>query len=442
MSRHEPPQASVERDLMTIPVVRWSLVLVGIAISFLAFDILFRRPLMSELASVKRDLNSVEKNLKDLVGVKEVAWETNNLLSSLQAQKRQLESSRAALSEMREFRMSVESEAQQTSDAVASLDRIIELQKRVASQSEPVGAVEQVLSGIVQLHERLVAQKPAQEEAMANLNRIAAVHQQVREAAQDSEVASVEIQKLGDLRTKVLENAAGVEDAQRSAADLIVLKDSVRKADDVVAVQESANRLLALRDSLRATDDSTDQSQAHAKELLALRDELANNAEDTQVAQRQWAAVRRLETEMKLAGNDIAKAIETLELLTDFGSELRDQMQSLAGMRKTLTEIAMLETTVGRVMRVLEPLAQLKNLTRLNEAEVRAAARAILEQRNSKLSRHEDLQPAPPVVTLPNEESVFLEEAAPAVGGRLVPMPRDLGDRNEPAPPLRTGAVE
>lgn len=73
---------------------------------------------------------------------------------------------------------------------------------------------------------------------------------------------------------------------------------------------------------------------------------------------------------MKTAGGDITNAIETLELLTDLGTELRVQTQSLAGMRQALTEIAMLETTIGRAMRVLEPLAQLKNLTRMNEAEV------------------------------------------------------------------------
>ena len=442
MARNEFPQASAERDLMTIPVVRWGLALVGIAMIFLAFDILFRRPLMIELASVKRDLFNVEKNLHDLVGVKDAAWETNNLLSALQAQKRQLETSRSALGQLREFRMSVESEAQQTSDAVASLDRIIELQKRIASQREPVGAVEQVLADIVQLHERLLAQKPAQQEAVTSLNRISEVHQQVREAAKESEVAAVEIGKLGDLRTKVLENSAGVEDAQRRAAELIALKDSVRNADDVPTVQASANQLLALRDSLRATDDSTEQSLAHAKELLTLRDDLANNVEDTQIAHRQWESVRKLEAEMKLAGKDLANAIETLELLTDFGAELRDQMQSFAAIRKTLTEVAMLETTVGRVMRVLEPLAQLKNLTRLSESEVRAAARAILDQRNSKVSRHDDLQPAPPVVKSPFEETLFSEEPAPLIGNRLVPMPRDLDQPNEPTPPLRTGAVK
>ena len=435
MSLHDTTQTSAEKDLLNAPIVRWGLVLVGIAIGFLALDIMLRRPLMQELASVRRELVTVEKSMRDLVGVKDVAWETSHLLSALQAQKKQLESARAALGDVREFRQSVEIEAQQTGDAVASLDRIVELQKRVTSQRESVVAVEQVLSDIVKLHQRLLLEKQAQEDAVASLNRVSALHKQVRDAGQEADVAAVEVQKLGDLRTKVLENAAGVEQAQRDAAELIVLKNTVRQADDLPSVQEAANKLLALRDSLRPNDESTEQSHVHAKQLLSLRDELAANAEDTQLANKNWASVRRLETDMKSAGSDIASAIETLELLTDLGTELRTQTQSLAGVRQTMAEIALMETTIGRVLRVLEPLAQLKNLTRLSEPEVRAAARAILDQRNSKLSRREEPQPAPPAVKLPHEDSFFSDEPVPVIGTRLVPMPRDLDEDNRTAAP-------
>lgn len=160
LSLNDTPRSSVEKDLMNTPLVRWGLMLFGIAISFLALDILLRRPLMNELASVKRDLANVEKGLHDLVGVKDVAWETNHLLSALQAQKRQLESARAALGDVREFRMSVEKEAQQTGDAVAALDRIAELQKQVVRQREQSAGVEQVLANIFKLHESLISQKP------------------------------------------------------------------------------------------------------------------------------------------------------------------------------------------------------------------------------------------------------------------------------------------
>ena len=109
---------------------------------------------------------------------------------------------------------------------------------------------------------------------------------------------------------------------------------------------------------------------------------------------------------MRAAASAVTDAVETLELLTDLGTELRQQTESIAGLRKSLMEVVMLETTIGRALRVLEPLAQLKNLTRLSEPEVRAAARAILDQRGAKLSRRDntgvaDKSPA----TLPHENN-------------------------------------
>ena len=56
-----------------------------------------------------------------------------------------------------------------------------------------------------------------------------------------------------------------------------------------------------------------------------------------------------------------------------------------------------------------------------------------------RLMASADLQPAPPVVKLPHEDSLFSDEPLPVIGNRLVPMPRDL---DEPAAPVRTGAIE
>ncbi len=439
---HDQSEMSQEKDLLNNPYVRWGLMLVGMAICFLALDILLRRPLLRELALVRHELASVEVRLHDIAGAKDQAWETSNLLSALNAQKKQLEPAKNALTGLREFRQRVEMEAQKTSDAVASLDQMIELQKRVASQHESVANVEQVLSEVVKLHERLLAQKSAQQEAAASLNRVAVLNQQMRDTAKDSETAAVEVQKLGDLRTKVLESSAGVEAALTATAELIALKDTVRKADDVAAVQEAANKLLSLRDSLKPTDNSTEQSQFHTSQLLSLRDEIAASAEDTQVASRNWANVRKLEADMRLAGKDITQSIETLEVLTDLGTELRQQTESIASLRKSLMDVVMLETTIGRVMKVLEPLTQLKTLTRLSDGEIRAAARAIIEQRGTKVTRREAGDSDRTQLKLPHEDELFQDEPPKVLGERLVPIPRDLDDDSEPALPVRTGAAE
>ncbi len=440
LSVHAQTHLTLEKDLLNNPYIRWGLMIVGVSIGFLILDIMMRRPLLRELAAIKHEMVTVEGKLHDLVGAKDQAWETNNLLSALTAQKRQFETAKSALTDLREFRQRVEMEAQQTGEAVAALDQIVALQKRVAGQRLSVAPVAEVLSEIVRLHEGLLAQKSVQQEAVASLKRVSELHQQMKSLANDAETASVEVTKLGDLRTKVLENSAGVEEAQRHAAELIGLKETVRKVDDVAVAQESANKLVALKDSLQSTDDSTEQSQAHATKLLALRDEMASTVQDTQVAARNWAAVLKLESDMRAAGNDIAAAVETLEVLTDLGSELRQQTESIAGLRKSLMDVVMLETTIGRAMRVLEPLAQLKNLTRLSDHEVRAAARAILDQRGAKLSKREQTGVADRSAgKLPHEDLLFQEDQIPSIVERLVPPPRDLSQEFNPAPPVRSG---
>ena len=442
MSVNTQTQVVQEKDLLSNPYIRWGLMIVGLAIGFLMLDIMMRRPLLRELALIKREMANVEGRLHNLVGAKDQAGDTNNLLSALIAQKRQFESAKSALIDLREFRQRVELEAQETNEATAALDQIVALQKRVAGQRLSVSPVAEVVAEIIRLHEDLLAQKTAQQEAADSLKRVAELHQQMKTLAGDAETAAVEVSKLGDLRTKVLENSAGVEEAQRHAADLIVLKETVRKVDDVAAAQDSAKQLIVLKDSLRQTDDSTAQSQAHAAKLLALRDEMAATIQDTQLAAKNWTTVLKLEADMKAAGTDIAAAVETLEVLTDLGLELRQQTESIAGLRKSLMDVVMLETTIGRAMRVLEPLAQLKNLTRLSDREVRAATRAILDQRGAKVSQREQTGVADQSVgtndKLPHEDSLFQQEdQIPAVIDRLVPTPRDLSPEFNPAPPVR-----
>ena len=52
-------------------------------------------------------------------------------------------------------------------------------------------------------------------------------------------------------------------------------------------------------------------------------------------------------------------------------------------------ELAMMETTLGRVANVVEPLTQIGNLRRLSDEEVREAARVILDRRSTRFSQNE-----------------------------------------------------
>ncbi|HQX52634.1 MAG TPA: hypothetical protein PLR25_22125, partial [Planctomycetaceae bacterium] len=67
--------------------------------------------------------------------------------------------------------------------------------------------------------------------------------------------------------------------------------------------------------------------------------------------------------------------------------ELANHVKSLEGVRRTMMDIAMMESTLGRVAQVIEPLTQIGNLRRLSDDEVREAARVILDRRVTRFSQ-------------------------------------------------------
>ena len=96
----------------------------------------------------------------------------------------------------------------------------------------------------------------------------------------------------------------------------------------------------------------------------------------------------------------------------------------MGDMRKSLMDIILMETTVSKAANILQPLQQLSQLRRMSNADVREAARTIMEQRTSRLARHEDettTRAASPKLQLDDVE-VFGDDQAKDI---FVPTPRE-----------------
>jgi hypothetical protein len=81
----------------------------------------------------------------------------------------------------------------------------------------------------------------------------------------------------------------------------------------------------------------------------------------------------------------LSDAMESLDLLIAFQEEFIDQIQILGDMRTNLVEFAILESTIAKALRSLQPLLELGNLKRMSNAELRSAARSVLEERTTRL---------------------------------------------------------
>jgi hypothetical protein len=74
-----------------------------------------------------------------------------------------------------------------------------------------------------------------------------------------------------------------------------------------------------------------------------------------------------------------------------------------------LMDIAMMESTVGKIAQFLEPLTEISSLRRMGQTEIREVARVILDRRGSRLSQN----------TSPMNDNIDISDSSEG----LVPLP-------------------
>ena len=383
-------------------------------------DLAVRRPLMRELAQVRTHVGTLQGDMQQLVGVRNQVLETNNLLTNLKAQHHKLEEARVCLSVMQQITHELTEKAGNTTPAFDSLDRLVSLKDAVLRNSETTEAAQTGVEQLLALQAQVAKSGEHAQVAQAAINSLVRVRDAARIEVADIDAAFQSVRQLGDLKRQAVTQAEGVAVAREQLTELAELKnDLTAEAGNIAVAQEVATNLVTLKNGL-ATEDAI----KHADDLLKLRDTLVVNGQSDKAADN---LEQLIAMQSRLIGQtkDVASAMQTLEVLTDLGDELQTQGESLNRMRKGLLEIVLLEATVNRVARVIEPLTQIGNLRRLTDDELREAARAVLDSRNSRIAR----QPEPPRERKANalkldDIPLFNDEPSDVTKDNLVPAPR------------------
>ncbi|MBM80404.1 MAG: hypothetical protein CMJ78_07395 [Planctomycetaceae bacterium] len=438
-----------------------------LATSFVGMQFFVTRPLMNELAQMKKELNAVEKDLENLVGARDDVWETNNLLSSLNAQHRHIEGARASLNSIRQFRKDVEGESGRTMNAFASLDRLLAIQGTLIEQQQDVMTAGKSLKGLVAMQEQLVAQRETVESAVTAVQELAKVTSTAIDQVEGAGEAMNSLKMVAELKKTVLENAEQLASAQDKIDQMVQLQDSLSKsvedienaqvaAKNLVAVtttlsknaegieqaQQDASRMATLTKTIKDASSNIEAAEVNTQNLIVLKDELVNNGVGAEqsidrakdlitlnntlgtvegVNQSQDTLDTMVSMQKTISGQtqQVIDNVKNLELLADLSDEVDSHINSLQGMRRDLLEIALLETAVGRVVRAMRPLTKITDLRRLSDEQIRSAAESILEQRGTRLSNRPKVESLPP---LPNEDKLFIDNEDGAID-RLVPDP-------------------
>ncbi len=345
------------------------MMLLATAVVFFGLQVMMVGPLKSQLENIQSRLNDSEKNMRKLVAERNQLWRTNDLLSGLQQQSKTVAGIESTLASIRELREHVEHEAKATQQALAAFDSMAALHKQLAAQDA---------------HTKM---------ALSQLDDLIALRQSVIDAAADTQQAMAAVEKLEGLADTAIVSSSQVDDAEKSIDRLAELKYQVLgESDGLEKAEQGLTRMTALHQKLQQPNIAT--AEENANRLLVINDSLA--AAETDEAGSTLDSLLNLESRLAARGDTVAEAVRTLEILDDFQIEIDDHIHSIEGLRRTMVEIAMLEGSIGRAARVLQPLVELSNLRRLSDNEVRAAARVILDQRATRVSQNTKIVNARP----------------------------------------------
>lgn len=322
-------------------------IVTGVVVTVLALHMVVTRPLMKKIDSLNQQVISMQSELNSVAGSQADAWETNDLLTALTIQAERLDSADLALARF---------------DGLASR-----------------------LDG---LNDRVVALSTVTDNAFAVVDDFDTLHDRLAAAAGESGAICQDLKDIEQV-TDRLDELASFTPRHRDALDVLHMQSGEMTAiaarlemetDTVEAADQTLAKLTTIASKLERTDTSRAATTTEGlinivgridTEGTALLGPAGNVLADLRVA------TSGLETQ----GERLESLIESAEALHDFETEIAQHIRGLDQIRRELIEFAMLDSTIARVTRTLEPLTEFAKLRRLQPNDLRVVVDGLRENR-------------------------------------------------------------
>ncbi len=201
------------------------------------------------------------------------------------------------------------------------------------------------------------------------------------------EEATVALNAIQQFRQSVQVELGSTSEALQSLEQLRSLQnDLIEQRASIALAAESLGEMIAVHQCLIEKQGSALQAREIIQQLMALTTKLNSEELDIALADQKLEKLLVVESRLNISVDNVVDTIESLELLDDLREELNLQIHSMGEMRRGLMEIVLLESTVAKALRMLEPLTQLGNLRRLSDADVKQSVRTIIAERRSRLT--------------------------------------------------------
>lgn len=377
---------SLENQIGEQQKLSWAMLLFGLAGGFIGMYFIVARPMSQELRAMKVEMAQVQGQMEQLSAQGEQVWEANSLLSLLKVQEDQLKNARSALQSVEQLQADVVKATEQARLCLSQMNAVTKLHDRIILEQPSVEIAGRVLDDMSQVNERLAAGKQRTQAATEVLDRIIDLEDDLTAQTVQIDEAQTVARKMISLQEDLRQEKAGIDAAWFSLHGLVILKNSLMNGAQYVEVAQAiGDQLLAMQQQLAERGTTSEIAMNRAQQLLELNATLSRNDLDLQTSRATLEAMIQMQQRIRDLPS-ISQSMDSLDLLIAFQDEFIDQMQSLGEMRNSLIEIALMETTLAKAVRTLQPLLELGNVRRMSDEEIRSAARSILEERNTRLS--------------------------------------------------------
>ena len=378
--------------------IHWPSLISGAAIGFVALYLQTTNSLVSEVKHLQQRIAAVDSRMHQLAGTARGANEAGSLLQTLIAQGERVATARTALDSMADLQRTVTISAQEVDEARAVADRwndladqLIAIQAQQARSFEAIAEIDATQQDVLALGKTAASAHSHVKAMRTVLTDVSDLQPQL--AATEAAAGRIRsaIQELDSLHGQLLAVAESTPAARQSVDGLVDLQQTLSSVEDSAPASANAEKLIALQQSLSPDSGlNVESASRNAEALLAMHGAISGQT------------------------GQIAASIENLELLADFQSELTEQLDQVESLRRQLTELMLLETTLARTMTALEPLTALGNLRRLDDAEMRDIARTMLDRRRERVAAAESKYDAEssPMQTASEEDRLVPEPPA------------------------------
>lgn len=392
------------------------------------------RPTADQVRELRSEIGSLHNSIRRLAELEPAVGEANGLLAMLTEQQERTRSAELSFRRVASLNEQLVRQAANTSEALSALEQLADLKDDLRNTATGLAEARTALTAIRELHLDLARGQDQTAEGQAALASLGRLRDAAIEIQQGMADAQNSLERMADFQQHALEQADSAIAAQKSLESLIHLKQTaVDEAPQLAAAQAALTALADLKSRVlsqkadldrvrevvddwtqmqqRLADSAVQSSQARTtgEELLDLaadlerrgdvgparealdglsgiRERLEGEGANVDAAEDRLGGLLALKDKVLAQTENLAEAVETLELVTDLGSEIEQAAQAIGRMRSSIVEVILLEPTIRQAVSSLQPITELANLRRLSGNDLRAVVRQLQDRRAAELA--------------------------------------------------------